>query len=92
MLPIEVEIPTLRISMKGLVTEDDYRISQLQELELLDECQEVACDHLQAYLQCMSRSYNKNVWPCHFQLGDLILREISKNQQQWVQKGKFKPN
>ena len=36
-LPIEVEIPTLRISMKGLITDDDYRISQLQELELLDE-------------------------------------------------------
>ena len=37
-LPIEVEIPTLRISMKGLITDDDYRISQLQELVLLDEC------------------------------------------------------
>ena len=28
-LPIEVEIPTLWISMKGLITNDDYRISQL---------------------------------------------------------------
>ena len=48
-LPIEVEIPTLRISMKGLITNEDYRISQLQELVLLDECQQVACDHLQVY-------------------------------------------
>ena len=45
-LPIEVEIPTLRISMKSLITDDDYRISQLQELEFLDECWKVACDHL----------------------------------------------
>ena len=45
-LPIEVEIPTLIISMKGLVTDDDYRISQLQELVLLDERQQVVCDHL----------------------------------------------
>ena len=45
-LLIEVEIPTLRISMKGLITNDDYKISQLQELELLDECWKVACDHL----------------------------------------------
>ena len=28
-LPIEVEIPTLRISMKGIITNDDYIISQL---------------------------------------------------------------
>ena len=48
-LPIEVEIPTLRISMKGLITDDDYRISRLQELVLLDECWQVACDHLRAY-------------------------------------------
>ena len=91
-LPIEVEIPTLKISMKGLITDDDYRISQLQELELLDECQQVVYDHLHAYQQCMSRSYNKKVKPCDFQLSDLVLRENPKNQQQQVQKGKFEPN
>ena len=26
-LPIEVEIPTLKISMKDLITDEDYRIS-----------------------------------------------------------------
>ena len=45
-LPIKVEIPTLQISLKGLITNDDYKISQLQELELLDECHQVAFDHL----------------------------------------------
>ena len=40
----------------------------------------------------MSRSYNKKVKPRDFQLGDLVLRENPKNQQQWVQKGKFEPN
>ena len=80
-LPVEVEIPTLIISMKSLITDDDYRISQLQEMNLLDECWKVVCDHLQAYQQCMSRSYNKKVKPHDFQLGDLILRENPKNQQ-----------
>ena len=91
-LPIEVEIPTLQISMKGLITDDDYRISWLQELVLLDERWQVACDHLRAYQQRMSRSYNKKVRPRSFQLGDLILRENLKNQQQRTQKGKFEPN
>ena len=78
--------------MKGLITDDDYRISQLQELVLLDERRQVACDHLRAYQQRMSRSYNKKVKPCSFELGDLILRENPKNQQQRTQKGKFEPN
>ena len=46
MLLIEVKIPTLRISMKGLITDDDYRIAWLQEVVLLEEHQQVACDHL----------------------------------------------
>ena len=78
--------------MKGLITDDDYGISRLQELVLLDERRQVACDHLRAYQQRMSRSYNKKVKLCSFQLGDLVLRENPKNQQQRIQKGKFEPN
>ena len=40
----------------------------------------------------MSKSYNKKVRPRDFQLGDLVLRENPKNQQQRIQKGKFEPN
>ena len=36
-LPLEVEIPSLRVSLKGLVTEEDYCAMRLQELQLLDE-------------------------------------------------------
>ena len=78
--------------MKGLITDDDYRISWLQELVLLDERRQVACDHLRVYQQRMSRSYNKKVKPGSFELGDLVLRENPKNQQQRTQKGKFEPN
>ena len=80
-LPIEVKIPTLRISMKFLNTNDDYRISRFQDLELLDGHQQVAWDHLQAYQQYMSRSYQKKVKPFDFQLVDLILRETLKNRK-----------
>ena len=78
-LPIEVKIPTLRISMKGLITDEDYKIAQLQELELLNECWQVAYDHLRTYQKHMSKSYNKKVKPCDFQLDDLVLRENPKN-------------
>ena len=36
-LPLEVEIPSLRVSLKGLIPDEEYRVNRLQELELLDE-------------------------------------------------------
>ena len=36
-LPLKVEIPSLRVSLKVLVIDEDYRAMRLQELELLDE-------------------------------------------------------
>lgn len=48
-LPIEVEIPSLRVLLQGLVTDEDRRISRLQELELLDERRQMAFDHLRVY-------------------------------------------
>ena len=91
-LPIEVEIPSLQVSLRGLITNEENRISRLQELELLDERRQVAFNHLRAYQKRMSKSYNKKVCPRDFQLGDLVLRENPKNQQQRIQKGKFEPN
>ena len=91
-LPIEVEIPSLRIRMHGLVTDEDYRLSRLQELELLDECGQVAYDHLRVYQKRMSRGYNKKVRHREFQVGDLVLRENPKNQSHRERKGKFEPN
>lgn len=80
-LPIEIEIPTLWVSLQGLIIDEDYRIFRLQELKLLDERCQVAFDHLQAYQKRISRGYNKKVKPREFQLGDLILKENPKNQQ-----------
>ena len=92
LLLVEVEIPSLWVPLRGLIIDDENRISKLQELELLDERWQVAFNHLQAYQKRMSKSYNKKVHPWDFQLGDLILRENFKNQQQWIQKGKFELN
>jgi hypothetical protein len=67
-------------------------VSRLQELELLDEkCQNVV-DHLKAYQQRMCRSYNHRVKPRTFQVGNLVLNENPRNQQDREHKGKFEPN
>lgn len=45
-LPIEVEIPSLRVSLKGLILDEEQRVSRLQELELIHEQRQNAFDHL----------------------------------------------
>ena len=80
-LPLEVEIPSLRVSLHGLITDKDHRAMRIQESETLDERCKEAFDHMRAYQKCMSTQYNKKVHPREFQVGDLVLRENSKNQQ-----------
>lgn len=48
-LPIEVEIPSLWVSLKGLIPEEEQRVSRLQELELIQERCQNATDHLKVY-------------------------------------------
>jgi len=48
-LPIEVELPSLRVLLKGLINDEEYKISRLQELELLEERRQHAFNHLKAY-------------------------------------------
>lgn len=79
-LPLEVEIPSLQVSLKGLITNEDYRAMRIQELELLDECHKDTFYHMQAYQKLMSTSYNKKVHPRELQVGDIVLREKPKNQ------------
>lgn len=71
---------------------EDYTVFRLQEIELLEECQHQAYDHLKVYQKCMSRNYNKKIKPREFQVGDLVLRENPRNQQDRENKGKFQAN
>ena len=91
-LPIEVEIPLLRVSLKGLTNEEDYRQSRLHELEMLEERRKNSLNHLQAYQKRLCRSYNKKVMVRKFDIGDLVLMQNPKNQADREKPGKFEPN
>ncbi|GLJ26651.1 hypothetical protein SUGI_0518290 [Cryptomeria japonica] len=91
-LPIEVEIPSLRVSLHNLIDDEAYRVSRLQDLELLDEKRQAAYNHLKAYQQCMRRSYNHRVRPRTFEVGDLVLQENPRNQPNREHQGKFESN
>ncbi|KAA0060610.1 uncharacterized protein E6C27_scaffold22G004880 [Cucumis melo var. makuwa] len=72
-LPLEKEIPSLRMSIQeGLTTKDNARLC-LQELEALDEKRLEAQQALECYQARMSKAFDKQVRPRSFQVGDLVL-------------------
>ncbi|GMY38075.1 protein NYNRIN-like [Fagus crenata] len=72
-LPLERQIPSLRIAIQeGLTNEENARL-RLEELEALDEKRLEAQQHLECYQARLLRAFNKNVKLRSFQQGDLVL-------------------
>ncbi|XP_071914032.1 uncharacterized protein [Coffea arabica] len=72
-LPLEQQIPSLRIAIQeGLTEEENVRL-HLEELEGLDEKRLEAQQNLECYQARLSKAFNKKV-RCHsFQVGDMVL-------------------
>ncbi|XP_074300743.1 uncharacterized protein LOC141632054 [Silene latifolia] len=72
-LPLELQIPSLRIAIQEGLTDDEHDKLRLAELEALDEKRLEAQQKLQCYQARLSRAFNKKVRPRSFQIGDLVL-------------------
>ena len=46
---LEVEIPSLRVTLNELVTNEDYKVMRLQEIELHDEMTKADFDRMRVY-------------------------------------------
>jgi len=73
-LPIEVKLPSLRVSLQNIISNEEYRVVRLHQLELLDEKCLNALNNLQAYQNHLQRSYNKSKTQ-KFEVGELVLME-----------------
>ncbi|KAA0059892.1 uncharacterized protein E5676_scaffold184G001030 [Cucumis melo var. makuwa] len=72
-LPLEREIPSLRMTVQeGLTTEVNVKL-RLQELEAFDEKRLEAQQALKCYQARMSKVFDKHVKPHSFKVGDLVL-------------------
>ncbi|XP_015163276.1 uncharacterized protein [Solanum tuberosum] len=72
-LPLEKQIPSLRIAIQeGLTTESNAQL-RLAELEALDEKRLDEQQRLECYQARLPRAFNKKVRPRSFQVGDLVL-------------------
>ncbi|XP_070035460.1 uncharacterized protein [Nicotiana tomentosiformis] len=60
-IPVEVEIPSLRIIVEAEIEDDEWIKARLEKLTMIDEKRMAAVFHGQLYQQRMARTYNKKV-------------------------------
>ncbi|XP_073152772.1 uncharacterized protein [Henckelia pumila] len=72
-MPLEQQIPSLRITIQEGLTEEENACLRLEELEALDEKKLEAQQRLECYQARLSRAFNKKVRSRSFQVGDLVL-------------------
>ncbi|XP_004231718.1 uncharacterized protein [Solanum lycopersicum] len=90
MIPVELEIPSLRIIQEAKLTDADWIRGRAENLALIDGRRINAICHGHLYQNRMARPFNKKVKPRHFSPGQLVLNRIFPNQDK--AKGKFSPN
>ena len=68
-LPIEVQIPSLRIMKDAGLNEDDWIQTRLDQLNLIDEKRLIVVCHGQMYQKMMIKAFNKKVRRQVYQVG-----------------------
>ena len=74
-LPVEVEIPSLRILSQTQLDESEWAQARYEQLNFIDEKRLTALCHRQLYQIRIERAYNKKERPRTFQPGDLVLKK-----------------
>ena len=93
-LPIEVEVPSLRVLQEANLPESEWNKVRYEELNLVEEKRLRAIFHgqlYQLYQARIARAFNKKVKHRTFQAGDLVLRKVNPVQPP-PRRGKWKPN
>jgi hypothetical protein len=72
-LPLEVELPSLRVAIHDEITQDEQIRLCFQQLDSLEEDRLNALQDLELYHRNMVRAYDKLVKPRVFRKGELVL-------------------
>ena len=75
-LPIEVEIPSLRVLKEVELEEAEWIQARCEQLNLIEERRIKAICHGQLYQKRITRAYDKKIRPRQFQEGELVLKRI----------------
>ena len=75
-LPIEVEIQSLKVLIETKVLEEDWAKARYEQLALIDEKRDRTQYHTQEYQKGIARTFNKKVKPRNLKEGDLVLKVL----------------
>ncbi|XP_050875865.1 uncharacterized protein LOC127079525, partial [Lathyrus oleraceus] len=89
-LPIEVEIPSMRILMETKLEEAEWIQNRFDQLNLIDEKRLTSLCHGQLYQKWLKRAFDKKVRVREFREGDLVLKKILPIHKD--SRGKWTPN
>ena len=90
LLPIKVEIPSLRMIMETKLPEDEWVQNKFNQLNLIEEKRMTTLCHGQLYHKRMNKSFDKKVKPHEFREGNLVLEKIMSFNAD--SRGKWIPN
>ncbi|XP_038678394.1 uncharacterized protein LOC119979838, partial [Tripterygium wilfordii] len=89
-LPIEVEIPSLRVVLEAGLEESEWTRMRYEQLNLIEERRLRAICKGQLYQRRLMKAHNKKVRPRSFREGELVLKMILPPQKD--HRGKWTPN
>ena len=90
-LPLEIQIPFLRVTLTTeMINEEKHRL-RLQELEALDGKRLQAQQQIELYQAQITKAFNKKVKERTFKKGDLVLAIRRPMVMTHKTKGKFQP-
>ena len=88
-LPIEVEIQSLRVLVETKVLEEDWAKARYEQLALIDEKRARAQYHAQGYQKRIVKAFNKKVKLRNLKEGNLVLKVLK--DETFDPRGKMKP-
>ena len=88
-LPIEVEIQSLRVLVETKVLEEDWMKGRYKQLALIDEKRARTQYHAQGYQKRIAKAFNKKVKHRNLKKGDLVLKVL--RDETFNPRGKMKP-
>ena len=75
-LPVDVQIPSLRIMKEAELGEDKWIRTRLDQLSLIGEKRMAVVCHGQIYQKCMIKAFNKKIKHQVYQAGDMVIKRI----------------
>ena len=79
-LPIKVEIPSLRVLREVELEETEWVQARYEQLNLIEEKRMKAICHGQLYQKRMMRAHDKKIRPRRFQERELVFKRIPQNR------------